>query len=300
MPAHFRQELRRIYLAPFLAMAMLAGVVLWLIEVQQSSSAWVELTDLVIRSAKDAEILLHEMAIAIKSYWISSDKEYLIKFANVDHRLTADLATLSALVGDNPAQGRRVLDVSNIKGTWIGTVQALIAEHGAKVSAAQLEQLNSRLQDGSNVLDQIVDQEDQLLRRRASHDHLGEGLIFVVVLVISGGAAALLAFLGWREIGRATERFADAVAKEVEASRAKDYFLATVSHELRNPLNSIMLLAGVLLSDSALDDGSRRRVEAIDRAARTQAQLINDLLDVSRVESGRMRLDVQATDLAAL
>lgn len=59
-----------------------------------------------------------------------------------------------------------------------------------------------------------------------------------------------------------------------------------------------MLTASIVLSDHDVPDGTRQRVEAIDRAARLQAQLIEDLLDVSRIESGRLRLDVQATDLA--
>jgi CheY-like chemotaxis protein len=108
----------------------------------------------------------------------------------------------------------------------------------------------------------------------------------------------LLSYWGWQQIGRASRRFAAALNNAEEASRAKDSFIATISHELRNPLNSIMLTASTLLSDHELPPKTRQRVTAIERAARTQAQLIEDLLDISRIESGRMRLDVQATDLA--
>ena len=59
-----------------------------------------------------------------------------------------------------------------------------------------------------------------------------------------------------------------------------------------------MLSSGILLADQTLQENTRQKVKAIERASRTQAQLIEDLLDVSRIESGRMRLDVQATDLA--
>jgi signal transduction histidine kinase len=104
--------------------------------------------------------------------------------------------------------------------------------------------------------------------------------------------------MGWHEIRRASLQVAAALSSAEEARRAKDNFLATISHELRNPLNSIMLSSGILLSDPALQENARQKVKAIERTARTQAQLIEDLLDVSRIESGRMRLDVQATDLA--
>ncbi len=78
-----------------------------------------------------------------------------------------------------------------------------------------------------------------------------------------------------------------------EANRLKDDFLATVSHELRNPLNSIVGWAG-LLSGGRLDEKkTARALEAINRAAQAQDQIISDLLDVSRIISGRLRLDIR-------
>ena len=84
------------------------------------------------------------------------------------------------------------------------------------------------------------------------------------------------------------------------ASRAKDQLLATVSHELRTPLNSILGYAR-LLEDPALDEATRAHaVEIITRSARSQGQLIDDLLDLSRVVTGRMRLTFTQADLTAL
>ncbi|MBX3258446.1 MAG: PAS domain S-box protein [Labilithrix sp.] len=82
------------------------------------------------------------------------------------------------------------------------------------------------------------------------------------------------------------------------ANRAKDEFLAMVSHELRTPLNAIMGWAK-MMSSAALDDAKRARaIETIDRNAVAMAQLIEDLLDISRIISGKMRLEVQAVDLS--
>ena len=81
------------------------------------------------------------------------------------------------------------------------------------------------------------------------------------------------------------------------ANRAKDEFLATVSHELRTPLNAI-LGWGRLLGSGRLDEGSfARGLEVIERNAKLQAQLINDLLDVSRIVSGKLRLAVVPIDV---
>lgn len=83
-----------------------------------------------------------------------------------------------------------------------------------------------------------------------------------------------------------------------EANRAKDEFLAMVSHELRNPLNA-MLGWVTLLNSGKLDEAAQgRALEVIERNARAQAQLIDDLLDIARVASGNLRLELRPVDLA--
>ncbi|HEY9420205.1 MAG TPA: ATP-binding protein [Thermoanaerobaculia bacterium] len=82
------------------------------------------------------------------------------------------------------------------------------------------------------------------------------------------------------------------------ANRSKDEFLATVSHELRTPLNAIMGWAQLLQADGDDAEKRRRAMETIIRNAKLQSQLIDDLLDVSRITSGKMRLDVRPTELA--
>jgi PAS domain S-box-containing protein len=77
----------------------------------------------------------------------------------------------------------------------------------------------------------------------------------------------------------------------------KDEFLATLSHELRTPLNAIQGWA-TLLKQPTLTDGDRRPgLEAIERNARAQAQIINDLLDMNRIVAGKFHLDVQTVHL---
>jgi len=84
------------------------------------------------------------------------------------------------------------------------------------------------------------------------------------------------------------------------ATRAKDLFLATLSHELRTPLSTI-LMAAQLLRQLAADNPSIDRPSAsIERAANAQTRLIDDLLDVSRIISGKLMLDLEPVDLAAI
>ena len=81
------------------------------------------------------------------------------------------------------------------------------------------------------------------------------------------------------------------------ANRAKDEFLATLSHELRTPLNAILGWSRLLSSGNLDEDTSKRAIETIERNTRLQAQLIEDLLDISRIISGKLRLDFQAAPI---
>ncbi|MFN2407331.1 MAG: ATP-binding protein [Pyrinomonadaceae bacterium] len=84
------------------------------------------------------------------------------------------------------------------------------------------------------------------------------------------------------------------------ANRLKDEFLATVSHELRNPLNAILGWAHMLRLGKLSPANAERAVETIYRNANSQAQLVSDLLDVSRIISGKLRLDVRTVDLISI
>jgi len=81
------------------------------------------------------------------------------------------------------------------------------------------------------------------------------------------------------------------------ANRAKDEFLAVLSHELRTPLNAVYGWARLLQAGQVRDEQAERALDAIVRNANAQVQLIDDLLDVSRVVSGKMRLDIRPVDL---
>jgi PAS domain S-box-containing protein len=84
------------------------------------------------------------------------------------------------------------------------------------------------------------------------------------------------------------------------ASRAKDEFLATASHELRTPLNSILGWARLMRGNKLDAQGFQRGVETIERNAKAQVQLIEDILDGSRIITGNLHLEIQSVDLAAI
>ncbi|MEG4407577.1 chemotaxis protein CheB [Microcoleus sp. MON2_D5] len=91
------------------------------------------------------------------------------------------------------------------------------------------------------------------------------------------------------------EQFARQQAES--ANRAKDEFLANLSHELRNPLTPILGWAQILRSGVLKEAAANRALEVIERSARTQSQLIEDLLDIARITSGKLALNTNLMDL---
>ncbi len=123
----------------------------------------------------------------------------------------------------------------------------------------------------------------------------------------AGVLVSLMIFAATLSLARARQQ-AEVVARELEISRAeaqtanrlKDEFLATVSHELRTPLNAISGWTQLLLEENGVDEETRRGLAVIDRNASALATLVDELLDVSRIISGRLRLQVERADFVRI
>jgi signal transduction histidine kinase len=107
---------------------------------------------------------------------------------------------------------------------------------------------------------------------------------------------ALLIGLLHEEMRRTQARLGDATNEAVAANRAKDKFLAVVSHELRNPLNPIIAVCSLLESDGRLPGDVRDDVRMIRRNADLEARLVDDLLDLNRIARGKLSLRREETD----
>ena len=93
-----------------------------------------------------------------------------------------------------------------------------------------------------------------------------------------------------RETIEQNRALTEALTRAEEANAAKTAFLSSMSHEIRTPMNAIIGLNGIVLRDSGISETARGDLEKIDSSARHLLSLINDILDMSRIESGRMEL----------
>ena len=99
------------------------------------------------------------------------------------------------------------------------------------------------------------------------------------------------------ELAQVNEREKRARDEAEDANRAKDFFLAFVSHELRSPLNAILGWSKILLTKKVDDETRTTALQTIEKSARFQTKLIDDLVDSARVASGKLRLEYRPTNL---
>ncbi|MFY0309943.1 ATP-binding protein [Leisingera sp. D0M16] len=129
-------------------------------------------------------------------------------------------------------------------------------------------------------------------------------LIYALAAVLIG---AIGVFVAARFVHMPMERFIISAQSEIEASRrkaeaaseAKSVFLATMSHEIRTPLNGVLGLAE-LLNDSELDDKQRHMVRMMIISGNSLLSIINDVLDLSKAEAGKLEMEAEAFNVRAL
>src|SRR4029079_17150743 len=122
--------------------------------------------------------------------------------------------------------------------------------------------------------------------------------------VVSGGIGTATDIENFK---RAQQAHSELAVREREAreaaeaaNRAKDEFLATLSHELRTPLNAMVGWTHMLRSRTLTPDKQQKALETIERNARAQAELIEDILDVARIITGKLRIEMNPSDLQSI
>jgi signal transduction histidine kinase/CheY-like chemotaxis protein len=299
VPANrLRRSLTATIAVPAILMGTAAGGLLWQTHSQMIDTDWVEHTDHVMLLVANAETEFLQAENALRTYLVSLDSADRGSLQNHWNNGQQIIREIAAQVSDNPPQEQRLVALNGLENEWLEATKGAGSVH---TDAEKLELSRHATEVGDEVLKQLGAMsavEEQLrVARDARRDSQYRFLIYGIPL------AALILVVGlttaaWREIRSASSTFAEALKEAEAANRSKTNFLAVVSHELRNPLNSILLWCNALLSGGSLEGRTQQGLGAIFRAAKAQAQLIEDLLDISRIESGQMRFDVQPVNLA--
>jgi signal transduction histidine kinase/ActR/RegA family two-component response regulator len=319
MSPRLRQIVIRAVALPFLLALVLAGLTTAEILYLSRLSRSVEHSRAVLAAAGHTYRLVIDEETGIRGYLLSGSPRFLEPYQIGRTQIPDALKELRRLVADNPAQIEHERGLSRALEDWNRRAAGIVGDGapGTKApganarSLASLTEAKGRMDRIRDRVDALVDEERLLLaERRADYDHESR------VLVLGGGALVLALGMAIALVLRAQIRSIETIYREAlaeresseqrerkarseaeTANRVKDEFLATVSHELRTPLTAMLGWARLLRGDRVEEARRARAVEAIERNAIAQAQLIEDLLDVSRITSGKLRLDLHETDL---
>jgi signal transduction histidine kinase/ActR/RegA family two-component response regulator len=318
-------QLRRIIIRALALPCALALVVVAVTTIEilylRSLARAVDHTQAVLGATSRLYRMIVDQETGIRGYLLTGDRPFLQPYELGHDQIPDGFREVEPLLRDNSTQLLRLEELRRVLSEWQRQVGNLVSmategEPGRRQAAQLAVQRDSkdRMDTIRARLDDIeADERGTLDERRRSFGRESRYLVVgggVLALVL----AALITFVLRRQIGAieeiyrraltereaSEERERQARGQAESASRTKDEFLATVSHELRTPLTAMLGWAR-LLRGHKIDEARRERaLEAIERNAVAQAQLIEDLLDVSRIISGKLRLELHETDLHKL
>ncbi|MFA5684111.1 MAG: ATP-binding protein [Lysobacteraceae bacterium] len=242
-------------------------------------------------------------------YLLSGRDDYLHTFVQASFTLDERIEAMYRQLGDNPeqlAQLDALKDEVALRGEQFrGTIGAYRTE-GIEAAIVRIRdgkgsEMISRIHARALAMSQA---EQRLLHDRQQQLNMVIVQNNTTVLLVNGLAlvAGLIAFFAIRRTGRALEarRMAVLHADQAErANREKSAFLASMSHEIRTPMNAVFGFSQ-LLSRTNVEPRAREYIKAIQTSGQTLLALINDILDLSRIEAGKLRLEPAPTDLREL
>ncbi|MEA2166585.1 MAG: hypothetical protein QOK37_4712 [Thermoanaerobaculia bacterium] len=277
------------------------------------------------RASRNSDQILEEMNETLgalrdaetgqRGYLLTGRDTYLQPYYDGQARVTQHLEQLQVLTAADPLRGPRVRGLRQAVEAKLNELAGTITRYRSDGAQAALGMVMTN--QGNDLMIRIrrlaVELTKQERQTRAIHRAAATASSrrASVTIGLTSVIAAFLLLITLSQIARATraerearERAEAAYAAETQArlasesaNRIKDEFIATVSHELRTPLTAILGWSRILV-DECQSDLMREGLRTIQSCASAQAKLIEDLLDVSRIMAGKMRLSMQTIDVA--
>lgn len=296
-----RRLLTSVISAP-VALALLAAILLWHLRIERVYISWLEGSGEILNAAQSAGKSVLFAQDALRKYATSPGRAAFSAASRAVADTAASFRALQSFDAPNSVDHNTLAEIAAREDRWTSAAQAVIdAGPGGGVAARSgLSRVGPLTRSLLVSLDDFVDARLILVRNELSRRHNEQALVSWLIPIAAGAIALVLMLISSMDIGAIVREYRRILDDSVEANLRTNNFLDTVSHELRNQLNLIMLWSRLLLSGEREADNLKRGLNSIERAAQVQAQLIEDLLDFAKIESGRMIIELRATDLPAV
>jgi signal transduction histidine kinase/CheY-like chemotaxis protein len=255
---------------------------------------------------------------AQRGFVLTGEDRYLEPYRQARADIPALLKSLATLSMTRPDQAERIERLDSLVNEKLGELDLTIELRRSKGFDASLAVVRSdrgravmehvreiclQIQTvADRSLAQYSEQARRSQREGALISILGGASLFLLLLVatitIQRGADRRKILIG--ELQRSERRLEDAAAEAQAANRAKSTFLSTMSHEIRTPMNAILGYAQLMLRDPGLGADAKANLKIIGRSGEHLLGLINEVLDMAKIEAGRMDLNPVTFSLSSL
>lgn len=281
----------------------------------KKANGWVEHTYQVKNNLDELLLQLAEAETDQRGYLLTGDTHYLERYQTAVKAITREIQELRKLTLDNSLQQHRLVNLEPLVFTNLAELQKIINQRRSKGSDVTLALIQNHLANAlTDEIQQIVrematTENDLLQKRSASAQSSARSTTLVIALgsILAATVVALAIFTLNQDINKRVvveeklktlneeleQRVTNRTQQLEEANRARDEFLSILSHELRTPLNAMLGWSRLLQTGNLNEAKKAQAIEIIERNAQSQAQLIEDILDVSRIIQGKLRLHVR-------
>ena len=296
----FRRALIKTLLIPMLLGALTAGVFFMQVRYLTSMAGRVEHSDSVISSANQVGYLFMEARIRWQRIHLQGFKKDLERFEPIEREVIHHIEQLRVLVRDNPSQLiftqkmlRRMKMWEAIGDRQLGTVQTSNPQEIIKI-ILERDALSFGFRE---ALDSFIESEERIRTDRIQKSEEATRLVTRLGIGMASLIGIIIGFFTRFQLLSLADSYNDALAAvELQAqtlesaNKAKNLFLANMSHEMRTPLSAIIGFTKMALAPYQTSTDIHASLEAIQRNSEHLHKIINDLLDISRIEAGQIQI----------
>jgi signal transduction histidine kinase len=301
---HGDQGVRRLYfnavVLPVVLAALAGAWFVWQILRIYDAVTWIDTSDRVIALVGEVRTALVDREMGLRAFLLTGEPRFL------DARrvaLDADLDDLQQLLSREPAQAEAARALRDLCAAWEHKAGDAIASPAAGRSFAAMDERRGAVEALREKSRGIVAwaKSTRLVRtRRFEQEMWTTTLGALTVLAVLAGASSLSSRRRIRLVEALMRRERDALGRAQEALRAKDVFLSNLSHELRTPLTPILAWVALARAGRVRGEALERALSSIERNARAQAQIVDDLLDMSRIAADSLPMSRETVDPEAV